>query len=95
MLAALELEPLRIGEQRTGLHTQQRVVGLVVVLMGVVAVVRGEQRRLDLLGDLEQLRIRLALRRDAVVLDLDEEVVPPEDVLEASRLLECSLARRR
>ena len=86
MLGALELEALRIGQQRPGLHAQQRLVRLVVVLMRVVAVVRGEQRRTDLLGDLDQLRVRLTLGGQAVVLQFDEQVVAPEDVLQPARL---------
>ena len=59
-----------------------------VVLVRVVAVVRGEQRRLELAGDVEQRRVGLRLLGEAVVLQLDEEVVAPEDVLEARRGLE-------
>ena len=65
-------------------------MGLGVVLMGVVRVVRGEDRRLDLAGDLEQLRVGGALLGDALILQLDEEVVAPEDVLETSGVLERS-----
>ena len=92
VLGALELEALRIGQQRTGLHAQQRVVRLVVVLVGVVAVVGGEQRRTDLLGDLDQLRVRLALGRQAVVLQFDEQVVAPEDVLQPAALASAPLS---
>ena len=88
VLAALELEALRVRQQRPGLHAQQRVVRLVVLLVGVVAVVGGEQRRADLLGDLDQLRIGLALGRQPVVLQLDEQVVAPEDVLQPGGLLD-------
>ena len=56
--------------------------------VGVVAVVGGEDRRADLLGDVEQPRVRLMLCRDPVILQLDEEVVPTEDVLQAGRLFE-------
>ena len=41
-----------------------------------------------LLGDLDQLRVGAVLLGDAVVLELDEEVVAPEDLLEAAGLLE-------
>ena len=43
---------------------------------------------MELLGDLEQLRVRAVLIGDAVVLQLDEEVVAPEDLLESGRLLQ-------
>ena len=88
---AVELEAIGVAEQRSGLHAQQGVVGLGVVLMGVVRVVRGEDRRLDLASDLEQLRVSGALLGDALILQLDEEVVAPEDVLETSGVLERSI----
>ena len=59
-----------------------------VVAVRVVAVVGGQQRRADAPGDLEQLRVGAVLLGDAVVLQLDEEVVAPEDVLEPAGLLE-------
>ena len=59
-----------------------------VVAVGVVAVVGGEQRGADALGDVEQLRVGAVLLGDAVVLDLDEQVVAPEDVLEPAGRLE-------
>ena len=63
-------------------------MGLGVVLMGVVGVVRGEDRRVDLASDLEQLWVGGALLGDALILQLDEEVVAPEDVLETSGVRE-------
>ncbi len=63
---------------------EQGVVRLGVVAVDVVAVVGGEQRRLDLLGQGGEAGVRPRLGRDAVVLDLDEEVVAAEDVLEAA-----------
>ena len=50
VLVALELEALRVAHQRAGLHAQQGVVGHVVVAVGVVAVVGGQQRRADACG---------------------------------------------
>ena len=66
-------------------------MGLVVFAMGVVAVVRGQQGCSDAPGDVDQLGIGLALLRQALVLQLDEQVVASEDVLEACRLLERTL----
>uniref|UniRef100_A0A6J7NAW3 Unannotated protein n=1 Tax=freshwater metagenome TaxID=449393 RepID=A0A6J7NAW3_9ZZZZ len=91
VLVALELEALRVAHERTGLHAEQRVVGLVVRAVGVVRVVRREDRCTDAAGDLDQLRIGLVLGSEAVILQLDEEVVPTEDVLQAGRLLERTL----
>ena len=85
---AVELEPLVVGlgDERAGLHAQQGVVGLGVLGPRVVAVVGGEQRRADALGDLDELRVGAGLLGDAVVLQLDEEVVAPEDLLEPAGL---------
>ena len=63
-------------------------MGLGVVAVGVVAVVGGEQRRAELAGDLAEQRVGAVLLADAVVLQLDEEVVPAEDVLEPAGLLQ-------
>ncbi len=83
-LVAVELEAVRVALQRTGLHAQQGVVRVGIVLVGVVRVVRGEQRRAEPPGDVEQRPDRRRLLGDAVVLELHEEVVAPEDVLEAA-----------
>ena len=88
MLISVKLETVGVAEQGTGLNAQQRVVGFCVVGMGVVAVVGGHDRRVDLAGDLQQLRVGSFLLRHPMVLKLDEIVVPPEDVLEPRCLLE-------
>ena len=84
VLVPVELEPVGLAHQRAGLHTQQGVVGLVVVLVGVMTVVGGEQRRMKLLSDTYEVGIGPALRANAVILEFDEEVVAPEDVLETA-----------
>ena len=91
VLLALELEPLRVAEHRPGLHAQQRVVALVILAMGVVRVVGGDQRGTDLAGDLDELRVRVALRLQPVVLQLDEQVVLAEDLLQPAGLAERAL----
>ena len=55
--------------------------------MRVVRVVGGDQRRADAPGQLDQLGVGRALLGQAVILQLDEEVVLAEDVLEAGCLL--------
>ena len=87
VLRPLELEPVRVGEERSGLHAQQGIVGDRILAVGVVAVVRCQQRCVEPTGDLNELGVRPVLVGDPVVLDLDEEVVPPEDVLQAGCLL--------
>ena len=88
VLVALELEPLRVAHEGARLHAQQGVVGEVVLAVGVVAVVGGQQRRADPPGDGQQLRVRLALGGQALVLQFHEQVVAAEDVLQAARLLQ-------
>ena len=83
-LLAVELEAVRVALQRAGLHAQQGVVRVGVVLFGVVRVVGGEQRRAEPLRDVEQRTNRRLLLVDAVVLQLHEEVIAAEDVLEAA-----------
>ena len=83
VLLALELEPLRVVDGGPGLHAQQGVVGNRVLAPAVVAVVGGEQRGADGAGDLDESRVGAVLGGDAVVLDLDEEVLLAEDVLQA------------
>ena len=61
------------------------------MLVRVVAVVGGEERGADLLGDLDQLRVRVALGLQTVVLQFDEQVVAPEDVLQPGGLGERTL----
>jgi len=52
-----------------------------VATMHVVAVVGGQQRSFQLAGDLDEHRVGAFLLGDALVLDLDEQVVAPEDLL--------------
>ena len=84
VLLALELEALRVVDRGAGLHAQQGVVGDGVLALAVVAVVGGHERGADGLGDLDEARVRPPLRLEAVVLQLDEEVLLAEDVLQAA-----------
>ena len=79
---AVELETVRVIEVGAGVDAQHRVLRLRVLGVHVVGVVRGEQRRVELLRDGEQARGDLLLDLQAVVHELDEEVVAAEDVLE-------------
>ena len=82
MVVAFELEPVGIAHERCGLHTQQSVVGLVIVGVGVVGVVGRYQWRTQVVRNLDQLGVRLALRCNAVILDLNKHIVAAEDVLQ-------------
>ena len=90
-VVAVELEALGIRLERAGLHAEERVVGLGVFLVRVVAVVRGEQGRLEAARDVEERANDPNVVLETVVLELDEEVIAPEDVLEARRGFEGSL----
>src|SRR5439155_5409012 len=83
-LVGVELEALRVVEGGARLHAEQRRVRLGVVSMCVVAVVGREQRDAEVARELDELRIDAVLLGEAVVLELDEERVTPEDRLEAS-----------
>ena len=90
-VVALEFQPLGVTLERAGLHTEQRVVSLGVFLVRVVAVVRREQGRLEAARDVEERANDPNVVLETVVLELDEEVIAPEDVLEARRGFEGSL----
>ncbi len=83
VLLALELETLRVVDRGTGLHAQQGVMGDRVLAPAVMAVVRGDERGVDGPGDPDEARIRLPLRIEPMILQLDEEALPAEDVLKA------------
>ena len=88
VLVAVELEAALVGQQRAGLHAQQDVVGLGVVAVGVVAVVGGQQGRVEGAGDPQQRWVDPVLLGDLVVLHLDEEVVGAEDLPQPPGLLQ-------
>ena len=65
VLVTLEVEALGVAHERAGLDAQQRVVGQVVLAVGVVAVVGGQERRADPPSDVDQLGVGLVLGRAA------------------------------
>jgi len=81
VVAPLEAEAGGVVDGRPRLDAEEDVVGVVLVAAGVVGVVRREEGGADAPGDLDEVGEDPALGGDAVVLDLDEEVVLPEDVL--------------
>ena len=82
VLGSLEFEAVGVGEQRTGLHAEQRVVGHRILAVGVMAVVGRQEWGADAPGDLDELWIGPVLVGNPVVLDFDEQVALAEDVLE-------------
>src|SRR5664279_3844384 len=79
-LVRLEPKSGRVGDGGAGLHAQQHLVSHRVSLGGVVQVVSGDQRQVELLGDLDQAGEGLPLDVDAVLHQLDVVVAPPEDL---------------
>ena len=82
VVAALESETGGVAAQGPGLDTEQDVMSIVLVSSGVVSVVRRQQRSAGVRRDGEEVGHDRLLRRQPVVLDLDEEVLLAKDVLE-------------
>ena len=84
----VELEALGVGQGRAGLHAQQRRVGGVVFLAGVVQVVGRHVGQVQLLGEAVQILLHVAFNVQAVVHDLAVEVVLTENIAEFARRLD-------
>ena len=84
----VELEALGVGEGRAGLHAQQRRVGGVVFLAGVVQVVGCDEGQVQLLGEAVQILLDVAFNVQAVVHDLAVEVVLAKNIAEFARRLD-------
>ncbi len=80
ILPALVAQAVLVGDLFTGLEAQQDIVGLHVLLVGVVAVVRADERKTFLLMHADELAVHMLLLRDPVVLQLEEEIFLPENV---------------
>src|SRR5699024_4430516 len=76
----LELEPFRVGQGATGLYTQQRRVTLGLVLVDVVGIVGDDSTQIELLRQPQQVFTQRLLQRYAVIHQLDEVVLRPENV---------------
>jgi hypothetical protein len=79
---AVELEPVGIVEGRAGLHAQERLVSVGLVLVRVVRVVGRDERDVEVLREADEVGHHAPLDRQAVVHDLGEVVLLAEDVLE-------------
>ncbi len=69
---------LRRGDRALGLHAQQRRVVVVVLAAQVVHVAGADEAAADLARDLHDPLVALVLRREAVLLDLEVDVLGPE-----------------
>ena len=83
-----ETQPLFILQHLAGLDADQGVLGLGMLAAEVMGVIGGHQRDFQLPGDLDQPGHLLALDIQAVVHDLDKEVVLAEQVAQRGRALE-------
>ncbi len=77
----LETKPIGIVLVGPRLDAEQDVMGGRFVPPGVVGVIGGHQRGADFSGNLDQVGHDPLLRLETMILDLDEEVLPTEDVL--------------
>ncbi len=83
---AVELETVRVIHPRPGVDAQQGVLDVAVLLLDVVAVVGGHQGRVHELRQAQEVGTGASFELDAVVHDLDVEVLGPEDVPQLGRL---------
>ena len=76
-----EPEAVGVTHLRTGLDTEEGVVGSGILSPGVVAVVGSQKRCSEFSGDPLQLGVGPVLLRNPLILEFDKEVVLPEDFL--------------
>ena len=84
VLLAFELEALRVVDRGTCLHAQQGVMSNGVLALAVMAVVGCDERSVERAGNPDEAGVGPALLIEAMILQLDEEVLLAEDVLEPS-----------
>ena len=80
-LAAGIAHAVLVGELFAGLNTQEDIVGLRVPGIGIMAVVRRDQRDTEFLRHRKKRGIDLLLIRVTMILQLEEEVALPEAVI--------------
>ena len=79
---AVELESVGIVERGSGLHAQEGLVSVGLVLVRVVRVIGRDERDVEVLREADEVGHHAPLDRQAVVHDLGEVVLLAEDVLE-------------
>ena len=85
---AAELEAIRVHEGLAGLHAQHGLVGRRLGFQHIVAVIGHQRRQVQLAADLQQAVAGALLNIQAVVHQLQEEVVLAVDVLPHGSCLE-------
>ena len=86
VLPAFIAHPVLIRQLFSRLDTEQDVMGLLVLRIGVMHVIGGRQLDPQLLGHLQQTLVHKLLLRNTVVLQLQEIIALPENVLILQRL---------
>ena len=67
------------------LHAHQDLVGPGVLLIQIVAIIGGDERDAGLPAEVDELPVDLLLLREAIGLQLEEEIAAAEDVVEFAR----------
>ena len=80
ILAALVAHPVLVRQLLARLQAEQNVVGHRILLVGVVHVVGHHQRNARLLAHAQQLLVHRLLLGNAVILQLQEVIVFPENI---------------
>ena len=77
---ALELHPVRILNALGGLNAHHHVLSVGVVFAKIVAVVCGHQWNAEIFFEAKQSGMNAVLHLQALVLNFQKEVLPPEDI---------------
>ena len=85
-VVGLEAPAVRVLERVARLDAEQRLVRVRVLVAQVVDVAGGDRRQPALLGERDELRVDPLLHVEVRVLELDVDVVAPEDLLEPVEL---------
>ena len=80
-LVAVELQAVGVVDRLARLNADHHVLGVRVVLAEIVAVVGGDQRHVEVLLQLQQVRLNSLFVGNALVLNLQIEIALPENVL--------------
>lgn len=80
-LIGVEFEALRVMDRACGLDAQQHFVRMVIVLAQIVAVIGCHQRDAEFLLHTEHVRMDLLFEFQPLILNFEEEIPFPKDVL--------------
>ena len=85
----VEFETVGVIQPRTGVDAQHRVLCAAILLQHVMGVVRGQQRRVEPFGDVQEFIGHLGFDLQTVVHQFDVEVVTAVDVLQFAGVAQC------